>query len=504
MPSAHSMKLQPVGGSGGPDAASSAPAAGSVAASGHVPLAVDLDGTLVCSDLLFESALIAIRRRPSLLLRLPGWLLHGRAALKQQLAREGLPDAHSLPYRQDLLEYLREQKRLGRRIVLVTAADRRVAEAVSAETGLFDAVYASDGHSNLAGKCKRDRLTQLFGPGGFDYIGNSRRDLPVWQTAHAALIAGAHRGLLRAIKKTRPVERVFSAGDGTWRDVLRQLRPHQWLKNLLVFLPLLGAHRLVDPELLPRALLAFVAFTLCASGVYVLNDLLDLPTDRRHPHKRLRPLASGRVPIRGALGLLGMLLIGAVLVGLQLPGYFLPVLAAYFVTTLAYSMGLKDHAVLDVLILAGGYAARVAAGSVAVGIAPSAWLLAFCMFLFFSLALVKRFAELVALRPAANGKAHARGYFLDDAGVVAAQGIASGYIGVLVLALYTNSAMVQAIHGRYWVFWGICLLLWCWISHLWLMADRGLIADDPVVFALRNGSSRLLLLGIVALSLVAI
>lgn len=467
------------------------------------PLVVDLDGTLVCSDLLLESALAAVRRNPWTALSLPLWLWQGPAALKQHLAKAGMPDVRTLPYRQELLDCLRQARRDGRTLVLATAADRTVAEAVAAELGLFDRVFASDGRDNCSGPSKRDRLVAAFGESGFDYVGNNRRDLPVWRAARRALVAGTDRRLLRTVTGSAGPERVFRADDGGWRDVLRELRPHQWLKNALVFLPMIAAHQLFSAALLAQATWAFLAFSCCASGVYVLNDLLDLPADRRHPHKRSRPLASGRVPLALGCLLAALLPVAAITIGAWLPHGFVGVLGLYYVITLAYSLQLKDYAVLDVLILAGGYAARVAAGSVAVHIAPSAWLLAFCVFLFFSLALVKRYAELAALRRCGGDKVHARGYFAEDLGVMSAQGIASGYLSVLVLALYTNTAMVQSPRGHYWLYWANCLLLLHWISYLWLMADRGRIEDDPVVFALKDRLSLTLLLAMAAVCVAA-
>ena len=466
------------------------------------PLVVDLDGTLVRSDLLLESALLTLRRKPVALLHLPAVLLRGRAALKRELAETALPDVQTLPYRAELLDCLREQRSRGRRIILVTAADRRIAEAVAAHLGLFDMVLASDGIHNLGGEAKRRRLVELFGEHGYVYVADSRQDLPVWASAHSAWVVGAPPRFCRAVSRITRVECVFP-GRPSPTDLLRALRPHQWLKNLLVLLPLLAAHRLFEPLPLLRACLALVAFCACASGVYLLNDLLDLPKDRRHPSKRRRPLAAGLMSIPQAIALLAVLEAAALFLALVLSPWVAVVLCLYFKVNAAYSLGLKDHAVLDVLLLAGGYAARIAAGAAAVGIALSPWLLAFCMFLFFSLALLKRFAELVAARVAQGAHAHARGYLLDDAGVMVAQGIASGYIGVLVLALYTNSSLVQNLQGRYWLFWFNCLLLLYWVSYLWLMADRGKVVDDPVTFALQDRVSRLLLAGMAAAALAA-
>jgi len=270
------------------------------------------------------------------------------------------------------------------------------------------------------------------------------------------------------------------------------MRPWQWVKNFLVYLPLIAAHKLYDAELLGRAAAAFAAFTLCAAGVYLLNDLLDLADDRRHPHKRSRPLAAGQVGIAAAAGLSLLLIAAALGTGFAIHPFVSETLAFYCLANLGYSIGLKNKPILDVLILAAGYAARLIAGGIAVHITLSAWLLAFCMFLFFSLALIKRYAELIVLHPRDGVSTHARGYLFDDLGIIAAQGIASGYIAVLVLALYTTTPMVHALRGRDPLYWLICLLLLYWISYLWLMVDRGRIGDDPVAFAIRDRTSQVL------------
>jgi 4-hydroxybenzoate polyprenyltransferase len=273
---------------------------------------------------------------------------------------------------------------------------------------------------------------------------------------------------------------------------LKALRPHHWLKNALVFLPLAAAHRLDEIGLLLQAFLAFLAFSLCASSTYLLNDLMDLPSDRRHPHKRERALASGRLPVLRALAQVPLLLAGALAVGLLLPWAFLGVLALYYMLTLSYSLRLKDMVILDVLALAGLHALRVMAGSAATGVWPSAWLVAFCVFLFFSLAMIKRYAELVVMRTIDGLHAHARAYELEDSELLAALGGASGYLAVLVLALYISET-ANGGFGRHELIWLVCVLLLYWISYMWLMAHRARMHDDPLVFALRDHVSRILM-----------
>lgn len=469
-----------------------------------VPLVVDLDGTLVRTNLLLESVFMLLRQRPARILQLPLWLARGRAHFKQQLAKSVLPDAHNLPYHSDLMVLLEKEREGGRPLVLATGADERVARAVAAEIDIFTEVLASDGRTNLSGGNKREKLVALYGERGFDYVGNSYRDLPVWRSARRALLVRPLPGLAAAAARTTPIARTFEDGGHHPRAYLQALRPHHWLKNLLIFAPLAASHQLYDGHLLGLVLLAFIAFTLCASAVYLFNDLLDLPADRHHPHKRERPLASGQLPLGHALALIPLLVAGAILIGLWLPPLFLVVLGIYFTLTLAYSLGLKDVAILDVLILAAGYTLRVLAGAVAAGIPPSPWLLAFCVFIFFSLALVKRYAELMAMRVVEGRRAHARGYLLEDSELIASLGVASGYLSVLVLALYITSDLAHSLYRHYELIWLVCVLLLYWVSHMWLQAHRRRMHDDPLIFAGRDRLSRVLVLLMLLLLVLAI
>jgi 4-hydroxybenzoate polyprenyltransferase len=451
----------------------------------RVPLVVDLDGTLLRTDSFIESIFVLARTKPMSLFRVPVWLMGGIAHCKRLLAAAAVPDVHLLPYHSGLLEFLREQKALGRPLILAAAADERLAGEINRDIGLFDEILASDGHINLRGKCKRDRLVGRFGERGFDYVGSRSRDFPVWCAARRALLVSPSSHLEHKVARATPIGKVFREPKTGWLDYLHALRPHHWVKNCLVFMPLALAHRFFEFELLARAALAFVALSLCASGLYLLNDMLDLPADRRHPKKRERRLASGRIRLAPALLMMPLLLAGAFGVALHLSIGFAAVLAVYALLMIAYSMKLKDIAIVDVLVLAAGYALRVATGAVAVGVMLSPWLLTFCVFLLLSLALIKRYSELVATE-FASGSGHARGYSGSDKVLLLAQGIASGYLSVLVLALYTNTGISERLNARHDLFWPVCLLLLYWVSYLWMMAARGRIQNDPVIFALTD------------------
>jgi 4-hydroxybenzoate polyprenyltransferase len=467
-------------------------------------LVVDLDGTLVKTDLLLESILALLKQKPHYLFVLPLWLLRGKAYLKQQVARWVSLDVRVLPYRIDLLAYLKTQHTEGRRIVLATACDIQTARQVANHLKLFDLIFASDGITNLSGETKRALLVSEFGEQGFDYAGNDRQDLAVWSSARRAILVNPGQLLSSRVSAVTQTDCVFDDRRSGFIDHLKPLRPQQWLKNMLLFVPLVAAHRLFETALLGKVLLAFSSFGCFASSGYLLNDLLDLQEDRRHPHKRTRPFAAGNLPLSYGLGMIPVLLGLGCLIGLMVSQLFLLASLIYFVLTLTYSLRLKKVVLLDVVILAGLYTIRIIAGSAAVAIWPSHWLLALSTFLFFSLALVKRYGELMILRVIDGDCANARGYELSDAELLAAMGIASGYLAVLVLALYISSDTAQVLYGRYELIWFLCPLLFYWISHIWLIAHRGKMPDDPLVYAMNDWTSRILGLLMLAVTVLAL
>ena len=451
-----------------------------------VPLVVDLDGTLLRSDLLHESALQLLRVSPLAALRLPLWLRGGKASFKRAIAERVSLDFGGLPYHEPLVTWLREQKAQGRRLVLATASDEQLAHGVQRHLGLFDEVLASDGHRNNAAQNKAQALVERFGDRGFDYAGNSQADLHVWARARRAIVVAAPASICRAAAQRAPVEREFDrapAGPTAW---LRALRLHQWLKNTLLFLPLLGAHQILDPALLARALAAFVAFGLCASSVYVVNDLMDLESDRQHPRKRLRPFAAGHLsPLTGVM-VAGVLLLASLLLAAAVAPAFLGWLLVYFAITLAYTFYLKRKEVVDALSLAALYTLRIVAGGAAVGVPPSFWLLAFSMFLFLSLAFVKRYSELQLMLDRGRSEAKGRGYRTTDLPLIEMMGVAAGFSAVLVLALYINGESVALLYSRPQMMWLTVPILLYWITRVWIKTHRGLMHDDPVLFALKD------------------
>jgi 4-hydroxybenzoate polyprenyltransferase/phosphoserine phosphatase len=465
------------------------------------PLVVDLDGTLLRSDLLLESAFCFLRQHPTRALAPLPWLLLGRAHLKDKLASCVALNPASLPYNPLVLAFLRREKAAGRMLVLATASPHSQAQAVARHLALFDQVLASSAHTNLCAHSKQDALVRAFGEKGFDYVGNARSDLVVWASSCKAYLVDPEFGVAQAARRLGNVAGVLSTPQQPLRAWARQLRLHQWVKNGLLFVPLLAAHRWQEAALLGAGLLAFLVFGLCASSVYLLNDLLDLQDDRQQPKKRLRPLASGAVPIKLAALAVPLLLLSAfALSAWLLPWKFTLALGGYYALTLAYSLVLKRVMTVDVIILALLYTARIVAGTYAFGVALTFWMLAFSMFLFLSLALVKRYAELREVRqPGKPAARRVRGYYPGDLPMLAALGAASGYLAVMVLALYIQDPRTIAQYQHPQRIWLACPLLLYWISRAWMITQRGWMHEDPVVFALRDRNSILtaLLFGLV-------
>lgn len=455
------------------------------------PLVVDLDGTLIRSDILVESAFALLKQNILFVFLLALWLLKGKAQLKHEIAVRVDIDVGQLPYHGEFLDFLNAEHTAGRRLVLATASHEKFAQAIALKLGIFDDVLASDANVNLSGRRKLERLNQQYDDRGFDYAGNAMVDVPLWEAAHSVLVVNPERGVKEAAARQGEIARIFDdRTGGSFKRYLKALRLHQWLKNLLIFIPLLMSHRFDEPLLVGQALLAFVAFGVCASSVYLLNDLLDLPDDRQHPTKRHRPFAAGSISIvNGALMIPGLLIVASAL-AFVLPIEFVGVLALYYVITVAYSFWLKRAALIDVLTLAGLYTIRIIAGGAAVSVIPSFWLLSFSMFLFLSLALVKRFTELLTMQQHKRTTPSGRGYTTTDLETLSQFGTASAYVAVLVMALYIQSEAVHDLYTHPEVIWMLCPLLLYLVTRIWLLARRGELHEDPVVFVIRDRRSQ--------------
>lgn len=456
-------------------------------------LVVDLDGTLLRSDMLHESFWSAFGRDWRTPFLAAKALTGGRAALKRHLAAAAVVDVSTLPYDRQVVAFIEEWRASGGRTALVTASDQEFAHAVADQLRIFDEVHGSDGRRNLKGERKAQFLEERFGPGHFAYMGDAAADLPVWRRAARAITVNAPAALRRKVERACESFEHLETEAGSVTPYIKALRPHQWLKNVLAFLPMLAAHQL-DGQTFLLSFLAFVCFSLVASSVYVLNDLLDLAADRAHPRKRNRPFASGSIPIaHGAWMAAGLILLGAVL-AIGIGWDFLLVMAGYYLLTTAYSLRLKRRIVIDICVLAGLYTARIVAGGVATGIPLSVWLLAFSVFFFLSLAAVKRQAELIDSTERGNLKASGRGYHVDDLPIISMIAIGAGYVSVLVMTLYVNSPAVVELYAHPEALWGVCAVLLYWITRAVMVAHRGNMHDDPVVYAAKDRISQMCLL----------
>ncbi len=467
-----------------------------------LPLCVDLDGTLVKSDTLADSICVLARTHPANLLRLPRWLLGGKARFKREVSARATLDAAHLPYNEALIVYLREQAASGRRLYLSTGADRQLAERVAKHFGLFRDIFSSDGTTNLTGAKKLGLLEERFGRGDFAYVGNSRKDLPLLTASKSAMLANPSAGLEALLKRRNVVvQHVFQDRAPAVQSIWRALRVHQWAKNVLIFLPLVLAHALGMGALLQSAL-AFLSFSLVASSTYIVNDVLDLASDRIHPTKRRRPFAAGDLSVIAGFCVAFVLFTAGVLISLPMAPRFTAWLLMYCVATLAYSLYFKRVVVIDVIILSGLYTLRILAGAAAARVPVSDWLAGFSIFFFFSLALVKRFSELENLRTRGAAPSNGRGYLVHDLEQLRAFGTGSAFASIVVFTLYINNPDVRNLYHHPQRLWLLTPLLIWWMSRVWLRASRGQMHEDPVIFALTDRASLLagVLIFLIALS----
>ena len=471
--------------------------------SAGIPLCVDLDGTLIRSDLLYEGLARLSRERFFLLIQAPFWLSRGKAGFKREVANRVALEPSSLPYDERLIEFLRGEKSRGRRLVLVTASDLRWAEQVAAHLELFDEVMGSDGSTNLAGETKARALVERFGDKGFDYAGNGATDRPVWKKARRAIAVNAPPAIESELRQDGNLWESFPLAPVTLKTLVKAIRVRHWVKNLLVFIPIVTAHKLQDVGILAAGVLAFMAISFCASSIYLVNDLLDLDSDRVHPDKRGRPLASGSLPIPLA-GILSLILMAAGLaISLKLPPDAVKLIGVYLIATTAYSFSLKRRVLIDVFTLSSLYTLRVLLGGAATGLLLSPWFLAFSVFTFLSLAFCKRGSELVRLKKADAMGAPGRAYLTRDHLTVQTCGITSAYMAAIVLALYLQSDTVRRFYASPAWLWLLVPVFLYWISRIWVLVNRGVMHEDPVLFATGDRITYLTVLISVAVLLLA-
>lgn len=470
-----------------------------------LPLCIDCDNTLIATDLLFEACFLLLKQHPTKLFLLPFWLIKGKAFLKQRLTEYVTFDWETLPYRPETLEVIEKARQDERKVVLATASPKVWAEGIANHLKCFDEIFATEKATNLSSRNKADKLTEQFGIQGFDYVGDSKDDIAVWKNANKGIIVNNQQSLVEKIQRLvgRNLEHVKIASP-TLLSYAKALRIYQWLKNALIFVPLLAAHEVSDLHLLTKAIYAFIAFSCCASSVYILNDLLDLESDRRHPRKRRRPFASGAIPILHGAILMPILLVTSVYISLAyLPPLFTLTLALYYLMTIAYSGKLKQQVVVDIILLAALYTIRILAGSAATKIEPSFWLLVFSLFTFLSLALVKRYSEMSLAIEQNKFMASGRGYYTQDLIVIMCLGVSAAMCSVMIFALYINSQETNLIYpSKYWL-WGVLPFILYWNCRLWMKTNRKEIPDDPVLFAVYDWQTLVILSAVLNLFFLA-
>ncbi|MEA3535069.1 UbiA family prenyltransferase [Rhizobium sp. CC-YZS058] len=455
----------------------------------HIPLCVDLDGTLLAADTLWEGAAVVLFRNPFMIVAMIYWALCGKARLKHEVAARSGREARDWPYREAVLARLQVEKQTGRPILLVTGAAEKVALGVADHAGVFDGVIHSSKDLNLTHSSKRAALVARFGEGGFDYMGNSRDDIPAFDAARRAIVV-APDGAAEAWRRSHDAERL-DTGPVSPLTPLKSIRVHQWAKNVLIGVPMVLNHDILHMDALINTVVAFFAFSFLASAVYVINDLSDLTNDRRHPKKRNRPLASGKMSVPVGLALAAALLLASLSLTLTMPIEFMGVLALYAATTTAYTFVLKRKLLIDVFTLAGLYTVRIAAGSAATDTELSFWLLAFSIFFFLSLALVKRYVELDEHGGLDGTAVPGRGYVPVDFEMVGQAGVSAAFAAALVLALYIQSKEMMEMYAQPWALWPLCPLVLYLLLRIWMLARRSKLHEDPVVFIMRDWRSLL-------------
>ncbi|HWF47331.1 MAG TPA: UbiA family prenyltransferase [Bryobacteraceae bacterium] len=466
-------------------------------------LVVGLDGTLILSEMLYESFLASSSRGPKHFWSALVAAGRGKAQLKAYLAGAPSIDYGLLPFNPEVLQLVRQAKQQGRSAYLATESDRVHADGIAAHLGLFDGVFSSDEYTNVAGEGEARLLAEVFGYKGFDYVGNSATDLSVWKGSRRAYVVGASSALLHKVQSLGVEVIPIGMSRLSLGDWLKALRVHQYAKNSLIFVPLLTAHTF-STRFIFNSLLAFFAFCLCASSAYLLNDLIDLRNDRLHPAKRMRPIARGAIPIYQVLVAAPILLSVALFCANAISIPFSAVLLAYVAITLAYSLTLKRRLMVDVVVLATLYTTRVIAGAAALPVIPSEWLLAFSMLVFTCLALVKRYVELALRIDRDLPDPSNRNYRLSDLPIIGALAAASGINAITIFALYVSSPTVSQLYRHPQLLWLLCAILMYWLSRIVILAHRRVVDDDPIIFALRDRNSQICAVCMVAIVLLAI
>lgn len=469
----------------------------------NTALCLDLDGTLIKSDALFESVFQLIKINPLFIFFIPIWLMKGKPNLKEQIDKRIDFNASTLPYNQELIDYAIEQRATGRKVYLATASHISIAEKVDKHLGIFDGIYATKDGYNLKSEKKAKVLNEEFGKGNYVYAGDAKVDFNIWKDSAAAIVVSNNKSFIDSVSKSFHIEKSFYNEVNLPKKIIKEIRVYQWVKNVLLFLPIILAHSLGNFKELSDVIIGFFSFSISASFVYVLNDLLDLDSDRSHPRKRFRPLASGDLPIQIGIALVPILLITGIGLSFMLNFKFQLILLSYIILTTAYSFSLKKIPILDIILLATLFTSRIVAGAFAANVYLSMWILAFSMFFFMNLAVLKRYIELLVMKKKNEIEAKGRGYTIEDMGLLLSMGPAAGFLSVLVFVLYINSDQATGLYSNPLALWLISPIFLYWISRIWHLSVRGNMTDDPIVFAMKDKASYVVGLLILIIAVVA-
>jgi 4-hydroxybenzoate polyprenyltransferase/phosphoserine phosphatase len=455
----------------------------------NIPLIVDLDGTLINTDLLHEGFLIFLKKNIFNLFLCLIWLLKGKTILKKNIAEQVDIPYKLLPVNKSLVEFLKKESEGGRKIILATASYQSQAVEISKLIPVFDEIVASDDLINMKGEQKRKLLVEKFGEKGFDYVGNSKSDLKIFASCRFSYLVNPSVLLTKKTANLSDLKNTWHITKTSGYTIIKSIRAYQWIKNLLIFIPLVTSHTFHSITPFLNGLMAFLSFSFIASAGYIINDLMDLNADRTHPEKCRRPLASGELSIVSGI-ITGVLLICASFIIASTQNiYFIGILLLYFFCSIVYSLFLKKLVLYDVFMLAMLYSIRIFAGGIVIDVPLSFWLIAFSAFIFLSLALVKRYSELIQINDQTSLEIRGRQYSLQDINLLEIMGIVSGFMSIVVLSLYINSKEVTLLYTNPKVLWALSILFLFWISRIWHKAIRGEMTDDPILFAIKDKSS---------------
>ena len=463
-------------------------------------LVVDLDDTLIFSDMLHETFWTAFSNDYKIPIKSLGWLTKGKGKLKSKLGISAEIIVENLPYNKDVINYIKQHREKGGYTALVTASDQTVADKIAKFLNLFDEVKGSSENLNLKGHAKAKFLTTRFGLKNYDYMGDSLNDLPIWKNANKAITVNASSSLIKECEKinTNCHHLKSELSQNIFFNYFKVIRAYQWIKNILVFVPMLAAHQFTKQSFVDSSL-AFITFCLIASSVYVINDLFDLNADRTHPNKKFRPFAMGTMSIKNGLIIFLLLFVPGIVMSFIIDFYFFCLMFTYFILTFLYSIVLKKKVILDICILGILYTLRIFGGGLATEIQISFWLLAFSIFLFLSLASIKRQSELVNLKNRKKINIIGRGYQTNDLPIISMISISAGFVSVLLAGLYINSPDVLTLYSKPWTLGVASIILLFWIMNIVFASSRGLVNDDPIIYAIKDNTSRICFIAVISL-----